>query len=106
MNSIPVISGQGWYDIAIIYTGNPDNASAIARANNAAVDDTITPGTYVYIPDNLTTDVRVSNFFLAHHHPATGADVWANGIPASYGYIGKMTIGVNFLIYHNNTTEK
>lgn len=93
-----VAHGQGFYDIAIISTGIADNATAIALANGATTSDTVTPGSSVAIPADLPTDTRTANFFRAHPHPATAADTWAEGAPATYGGIGRMSIGNNFAI--------
>lgn len=97
-----VAQGQGFFDIAIITTGIADNATAIAIANGATTSDAIIPGSTVIIPPNLPVNTRTTNFFRAHPHPATAADTWAQGVPASYGGIGKSTIGTNFAIAISN----
>lgn len=96
------LENQSWYDIATVTTGSPDNATAIAIANGASLSSPITAGAIIAIPDGLPTDVRTTNFFRAHPHPATAQFLLAGGKRASYSTLGDMAIGVNFVIHCNN----
>ena len=90
--------GNTFADIAVITTGNPDNATPIALHNGFSPCDVPAPGTAIFVPAGLPSDVRVTNFFAAHAHPATDPHILPNGMRADYGVIGEMTISNNFSI--------
>lgn len=72
MYKAEVQSQQNWYDIAIQYTGNVNNARHIAIANNASLTDTINAGSIVIIPYNLILNNKVLNYYTSHDiKPAT-----------------------------------
>ena len=98
MEKYNVKQGNTFADIAVITTGNLDNATPIAAHNGFAPSDTPTPGTTIAIPDGLPTDGRTANFFAAFGNPATDPHILPEGERATYGTIGDMTIGVNFSI--------
>lgn len=98
MKTHKVLDGQSLADIALICTGIPDNTTPIAAANNLSPTDDIDPGTIIYIPDGLPSDVRTTNFFAAYAHPATDPRRLPEGLRASFASIGNMTIGSNFYI--------
>lgn len=98
MATYNVKQGNTFADIAVIATGNPDNAMPIAALNGYAPSDMPTPGTVLNIPEDLPKDVRTANFFASNAHPATDPFILPNGQRAVYGTIGDMTIGVNFSI--------
>ena len=98
MATYNVKQGNTFADIAVITTGNPDNATPIAALNGYAPSDMPVPGTTIAIPDGLPADVRTANFFAAIGNPATDPHILPEGERATYGTIGDMTIGVNFYI--------
>ena len=98
MTTYNTMPGNSFADIAVITTGNPDNATPIALHNGFSPCDVPAPRTSIAIPDGLPTDVRTTNFFAAHAHPATDPHILPNGGRATYGTIGNMTIGNNFIV--------
>lgn len=98
MATYNIKQGNTFADIAVITTGNPDNATPIAAINGYAPSDMPTPGTVLNIPEDLPKDVRTANFFAAFGNPATDPHILPEGERATYGTIGDMTIGVNFSI--------
>lgn len=98
MATYNVKQGNTFADIALITTGNLDNATSIAAHNGYAPSDMPAPGTTIAIPESLPTDVRTANFFAAFGNPATDPHILPEGERATYGTIGDMTIGVNFSI--------
>ena len=87
MATYNVKQGNTFADIAVITTGNSDNATPIALHNGFAPCDVPALGTAISIPDGLPTDVRTVNFFAAHGHPATDPHILPNGERATYGTI-------------------
>lgn len=98
MTTIKTTSGQSLIDIALIYTGIPDNATPIAIANNINPDASLAPGTTLVIPSDIPTDVRTVNFFRSYARPASDPHILPGGSRATYGTIGTMTVGVNFIV--------
>ena len=98
MATYNVKQGNTFADIAVITTGNPDNATPIAAHNGYAPSGIAAPGSVIAIPEGLPSDVRVANFFAAFGNPATDPHILPEGERATYGTIGDMTIGVNFYI--------
>lgn len=106
MKIIKTLQGQCFADIALITTGIADNATPIALANGASPTDDIMPGTIINIPDDLPSDVRTTNFFQAYARPATDPHVLPNGLRATYGTIGNMTIGNNFIVANSDDSNR
>ena len=98
MTTIKTSTGQTLIDIALIYTGIADNATRIAIANNINPDALPEPGTTLVIPDDIPTDNRTVNFFRAYARPASNPYILPGGSRATYGTIGTMTVGVNFIV--------
>lgn len=102
MATYNVKQGNTFADIAVITTGNPDNATPIAAYNGYSPSDIAAPGSAIAIPEGLPSDVRTVNFFAAFGNPATDPHILPEGERATYGTIGDMTIGVNFSIEQPN----
>lgn len=70
---ITVLHNQSFLDIAIQHTGSVFNAFSIAVSNGRAVSDVLIPGESLIIPDEVTNDDDVINYYQSKQlQPATG----------------------------------
>lgn len=92
-----VLNNQSLIDVAIQHTGMVENCFAIAVANDLSVSDLLTPGMIISIPENISNNTDVLNYYTAKKiHPATGisSDIT---IPTLKG-IGYMQLGNSFKV--------
>ncbi|MDR1224876.1 MAG: hypothetical protein LBL07_18660 [Tannerella sp.] len=69
---VKVADRQTFYDLAILYTGLPENAVAIAVANTRGVVDELRAGEEIAIPEGLPAKKAVVDYYAARQlNPAT-----------------------------------
>lgn len=69
---ITVLHNQSFLDIAIQHTGSVLNAFAIAAGNGMAVSEVLIPGSALIIPDTVSIDADIKNYFASKGiRPAT-----------------------------------
>lgn len=91
-----VLSNQSFLDIAIQHTGTVVNAFAIAAANNMAVSETLIAGSTLIIPETITIDTDIRDYFSSKGiKPATA--MTDEAILDEFG-IGKMKINKTFKV--------
>jgi hypothetical protein len=77
---------QTFYDLAIRYTGQAENAVAIASANGRSPTADLEAGEEIEIPDGLPTKQGVVDYYAARQiNPATRPE--ANRLTLSTAYI-------------------
>lgn len=97
MATITVLHNQSLLDIAIQHTGDVTNAFALAVANGISVTDDLQPGADLVIPDDITTDADILNYYSAKGlQPATGYT--ATAIAPELEGIGYWIIQKNFKV--------
>lgn len=96
MGKVKVLILQNWFDISIQYTGTPNNAFEIAKANNKAVTDDLLVGELIIIPTEIETIKKTLQYFEARKIiPATGLTLDIKNILNQTG-IGIMIIENDF----------
>lgn len=61
--TIVVLDNQTFLDISIQYTGNVINAFEIAKYNSLAIDQMLTPGQEIEIPEDLELNENIMDFY-------------------------------------------
>lgn len=70
--NVVVLDNQSFFDIALRYTGSVSMAIAIAKSNGYNVTDSLMPGTIIAIPDGLTVDAKVVEYYSVKNiNPST-----------------------------------
>lgn len=81
---IVVSVGQTIMDIAVQRYGSAAAAVDIAKANGLSIADSLTPGTSIICPDDLSYDTYMENYVASENVcPATGYD--QDSSPVSVG---------------------
>ncbi|GGG46943.1 hypothetical protein [Epilithonimonas arachidiradicis] len=76
--TVIVLHNQSLLDVAIQHTGSVQNAFEIAAANEMSLTDQLTAGKELIIPDSITQDVDIKNYYQSRAiQPAT--DITQNG---------------------------
>ena len=79
MNAV-VLNRQSLLDLATQHTGSVENAFGIAVANGISLTDDLTIGSRLNIPDDLTKNNDIYNYYTAKNiQPATAIQVITAG---------------------------
>lgn len=99
MATITVLHNQSLLDIAIQHTGDVTNAFALAVANGISVTDDLQPGADLVIPDDITTDADILNYYSAKGlQPATGITNNGSHVVEELDGIGYWIINRTFIV--------
>lgn len=60
---IKILNNQSVFDVAIQYTGNVSNAFVIAKYNNLAIHQELTPGQEIETPKKLIVNKDIVDFY-------------------------------------------
>jgi hypothetical protein len=73
--NVKVLYGQSFFDLAVVHAGNAQAAHEIALANGQSVTDDPFQLGIVIIPEGMSSNRRVVDYFSAGRHvPATRAE--------------------------------
>ena len=95
---IEVKAGQDLLDVAVQYTGYAYNAYPIADANELAITDDLAGGEFIKIPDDLITDIKVTNHFVQNGLQPASAITKDQESVIRYGGIGFMKLESTFIV--------
>lgn len=105
-NQITVRNSQSLFDIAIQTTGIASNAFLIAQENGITPTDNLTVGSTLTIPDEVTTDVTIQNYYSQQNIlPATSLTQSEQDIIIGVQGIGYWVIGSNFKVINADTID-
>lgn len=93
MQNIVVNEGQTFFDLAVQYAGDVEQAFALSVINNRSITDEIESGEELVISD--TVDVEISGYFVAGRWKPANGDAGTAVIPGGIGYMG---LGIDFKV--------